>query len=57
MKYEFEKKFLDKGILLTFAFNIRYWLLKKLGLNGYTGFIAIVVAIFTTIIIYELILP
>ncbi|SVC58450.1 uncharacterized protein METZ01_LOCUS311304, partial [marine metagenome] len=25
MKYEFEKKFLDKGILLTFAFNIRYW--------------------------------
>ena len=35
MKYEFEKKFLDKGIF-TWRFNIRYWLLKKLGLNGYT---------------------
>ena len=56
MKYEFEKKFLDKGIL-TWTFNIRYWLLKKLGLNGYTLLVAIMVAIFTTIIIYELILP
>ncbi len=56
MKYEFEKKPLDKGIF-SWKFNVRYWLLKKLGLNGYTGFIAIVVAIFTTIIIYELILP
>ncbi|SUZ90263.1 uncharacterized protein METZ01_LOCUS43117 [marine metagenome] len=55
MKYEFEKKFLDKGILLTFAFNIRYWLLKKLGLNGYTLLVAIMVAI-VVIIIYEFIL-
>ena len=55
MKYEFEKKFLDKGILLTFPFNIRYWLLKKLGLNGYTLLVAIMVAI-VTIIIYEFIL-
>ena len=55
MKYEFEKKFLDKGILLTFAFNIRYWLLKKLGLNGYTGLVVIMAAIIV-IIIYEFIL-
>jgi hypothetical protein len=57
MKYEFEKKFLDKGILLTLSFNIRYWLLKKLGLNGYTLLAAIMAAIVTAIIIYELILP
>ena len=38
MKYEFEKKPLDKGIF-SWKFNVRYWLLKKLGLNGYTGFI------------------
>ena len=54
MKYEFEKKFLDKGIL-TLPFNIRYWLLKKLGLNGYTLLVAIMVAI-VTIFIYEFIL-
>ena len=57
MKYEFEKKFLDKGILLTLPFNIRYWLLKKLGLIGYTLLVAIMAAIVTAIIIYELILP
>jgi hypothetical protein len=55
MKYEFEKKFLDKGILLTFAFNRRYWLLKKLGLNGYTLLVVIMIVI-VTIIIYEFIL-
>jgi hypothetical protein len=54
MKYEFEKKFLDKGIF-TWRFNIRYWLLKKLGLNGYTLLVAIMVAIIT-IIVYEFIL-
>ena len=54
MKYEFEKKFLDKGIF-TWRFNIRYWLLKKLGLNGYTLLVAIMVAI-VVIIIYEFIL-
>ena len=54
MKYEFEKKFLDKGIM-TFRFNINYWLLKKLGLNGYTLLVVIMVAI-VTIIIYEFIL-
>jgi len=53
MKYEFEKKFLDKGIF-TWPFNIRYWLLKKLGLNGYTLLVFIMVAIII-IIIYELI--
>ena len=54
MKYEFEKKFLDKGIF-TWRFNIRYWLLKKLGLNGYTLLVAIMAAI-VTIIVYEFIL-
>ena len=55
MKYEFEKKFLDKGILLTFPFNIRYWLLKKLGLNGF-GVIAFLLGVIVTIIGYEFIL-
>ena len=54
MKYEFEKKPLDKGIF-SWKFNVRYWLLKKLGLNGYTLLVAIMVAI-VTIIIYEFIL-
>ena len=54
MKYEFEKKLFDKGIF-TWKFNIRYWLLKKLGLNGYTLLVVIMVAI-VTIIIYEFIL-
>jgi len=54
VKYEFEKKFLDKG-MLTFPFNIRYWFLKKLGLNGYTLLVAIMAAI-VTIIVYEIIL-
>jgi len=35
--YEFEKKFLDKGIF-TWHFNLRYQLLKMLGLNGYSLF-------------------
>jgi hypothetical protein len=34
-KFEFEKKFTDKG-LFTPWFNVRYWLLRKLGLNGYS---------------------
>ena len=34
MKYEFEKNFLDKSIM-TLRFKINYWLLKKLGLNGF----------------------
>ena len=34
MKYEFKKKFLDKGIM-KFRFNMNYWFLKKLGLNGF----------------------
>ena len=54
MKYEFEKKPLDKGIF-SWKFNVRYWLLKKLGLNGYTLLVVIMVAI-VTIIIYEFIL-
>ena len=52
--YEFEKNFLDKGIM-TLRFKINYWLLKKLGLNGYTLLVAIMVAI-VVIIIYEFIL-
>ena len=54
MKYEFEKKFLDKGIM-TFRFKINYWLLKKLGLNGF-GVIAFLFGVIVTIIGYEFIL-
>jgi len=54
MKYKFKKKFLDKGIF-TWWFNRRYWLLKKLGLNGYTLLVVIMIVI-VTIIIYEFIL-
>ena len=54
MKYEFKKKFLDKGIF-TWWFNRRYWLLKKLGLNRYTILVVIMVVI-VTIIIYKFIL-
>jgi len=54
VKYEFEKKPLDKGIF-SWKFNVRYWLLKKLGLNGYTGLVVIMAAI-VVIIIYEFIL-
>ena len=34
-KLEFEKKFTDEGIFTPW-FNTRYWLLRKLGLNGYS---------------------
>ena len=34
-KFEFEKKFTDEG-LFTPWFNVRYWLLRKLGLNAYS---------------------
>ncbi len=54
MKYEFKKKFLDKGIM-RFRFNINYWLLKKSGLNGF-GFIAFLLGVIVTIIGYEFIL-
>ena len=54
MKYEFEKNFLDKGIM-TLRFKINYWLLKKLGLNGF-GLFAFIWGVFIGIIIYEFIL-
>ena len=33
MKYEFEKKWPDK--FNPMRFNINYWFLKKIGLNGF----------------------
>ena len=54
MKYEFEKKLFDKGIM-TLRFNINYWFLKKLGLNGFAG-LTFLVGIIVTVIIYEFIL-
>ncbi len=54
MKYEFEKKFLDKGIM-RFRFNINYWFLKKLGLNGF-ALIAFLLGVIVSIIGYEFIL-
>ena len=48
------KKLLDKGIM-TFRFNINYWLLKKLGLNGF-AFFAFYWGVLVAIIVYEFIL-
>ena len=54
MKYEFEKKFLDKGIM-KFRFNINYWFLNKLGLNGFAFFVFFW-GVLVAIIIYEIII-
>jgi len=54
MKHKFKKKLLDKGIM-TFRFNINYWLLKKLGLNGF-AFFTFVWGVLVAIIVYEFIL-
>ena len=51
-KFEFEKKSLDKGIFTT-HFNIRYWLLKKLGLNGYS-FMTFLLGVALTLIVLKL---
>jgi|AP95_1055475.scaffolds.fasta_scaffold07183_7 hypothetical protein len=55
MKYEFEKKLFDKGIM-TLKFKVNYWLLKKLGLNAFGIYAFIMGVIVTIIIIYEFIL-
>ena len=54
MKYEFEKKFLDKGIF-TWRFNFNYWFLKKLGLNGFACF-AFFWGLIVAIIVYTFII-
>ena len=54
MKYEFEKKLFDKGIM-TLKFKVNYWFLKKLGLTGF-GIWAFIWGVIITIIIYEFIL-
>jgi len=54
MKYEFEKKLFDKGIM-TLKFKVNYWLLKKLGLNAF-GIFAFIWGVIVTIIIYKFIL-
>ena len=54
MKYYFEKKILDKGIM-KIRFNINYWFLKTLGLNGF-GFFAFLWGILLTVILYKYIL-
>ena len=51
MKYCFEKKLFDKGIM-KIRFNINYWLLKTLGLNGFS-FLAFFIGVIITILIYE----
>ena len=35
MKFEFETKWTDEGIFTPW-FKARYWVLRELGLNGYT---------------------
>ena len=50
MKYEFEKKWPDK--FNPMRFNINYWFLKKIGLNGF-GFFSFVIGALITVLIYE----
>ena len=50
MKYEFEKKWPDK--FNPMRFNINYWFLKKVGLNGF-GFFSFVIGALITVLIYE----
>ena len=50
MKYEFEKKWPDR--FNSIRFNVNYWMLKKLGLNGF-GFYACLWGVIVTVIIYE----
>ena len=52
-KYEFEKRFLDKGIF-SWHFNIKYMLLKAMGLNAYSAFAFILGVLMTicTLFIY-----
>ena len=52
-KVTFEKKWLDRVIPVRFKIN--YWLLKKLGLEGFR-ILFIVGGIFITIIVYEFLL-
>jgi len=52
-KVTFEKKWLDRAIPVRFKIN--YWLLKKLGLEGFR-ILCIVGGIFITIIVYEFLL-
>lgn len=54
MKYYFEKKILDRGIM-KIRFNINYWLLKAFGLNG-LSFFAFLWGVLVTIIVYKFIL-
>jgi len=51
MKYEFKKKFLDKGIM-KFRVNMNYWFLKKLGLNGFAFFVFLW-GLLVAIVVYE----
>ena len=51
-KHEFEKKWLDEEPFSPW-FNIRCWLLRKLGLNGYS-FLAFMIGVAFTLILLQL---
>jgi len=50
MKYDFEKKWADR--VNSLRFNINYWFLKRLGLNGF-GFFAFLWGVIVAVIIYQ----
>ncbi len=51
---KFEKKWLDRTIPIRFKIN--YWLLKKLGLEGFR-ILFIIGGVALTVTVYEFILP
>ena len=52
--FSFKKKWLDR--IIPIRFKINYWLLKKLGLEGFR-ILFILVGAAITVIVYEFILP
>ena len=53
-KVSFEKKWLDRTIPIRFKIN--YWLLKKLGLEGFR-ILFIIAGVALTVAVYEFVLP
>ena len=51
--FSFKKKWLDR--IIPIRFKINYWLLKKLGLEGFR-ILFILVGVAITVIVYEFIL-
>lgn len=56
MRYEFEQKEWEKLPLLSLRFKVNYWILKKIGLEGFRVLCVLGGALFT-VIIYEVVIP